>query len=127
MFEIKILNGQPAACKSIELLATLLYIDKGFDTTLVPFIYLFKKRSNNHKFNDHEVMIVGFESYDLKVHLRSLGQLTKSQLIALQVTDRRLEFTLTILLWPMMIEVTIIDDDLLSRSSFFILDPRYYH
>ena len=64
-------------------------------------------------------MIVGFESYDLKVHLRSLGQLTKSQLIALQVTDRRLEFTLTILLWPMMIEVTIIDDDLLSRSSFF--------
>ena len=43
VFEIKILNGQPAACKSIELLATLLYIDKGFDTTLVPFIYLFKK------------------------------------------------------------------------------------
>ena len=53
MFEIKILNGQPAACKSIELLATPLYIDKGFDTTLVPFIYLFK-RSNNHKFNDHK-------------------------------------------------------------------------
>ena len=43
VFEIKILNGQPAACESIELLATLLYIDKGFDTTLVPFIYLFKK------------------------------------------------------------------------------------
>ena len=52
LFEIKILNGQPAACKSIELLATLLYIDKELDTTLVPFIFL--KRANDHKFNDHD-------------------------------------------------------------------------